>query len=312
MKKGSIILFFICCSFFNVSCGTEEDDWINDYVLYPNTVNDSSAEHGIPPYELIMEINKNPPNTVQGGDVYGKYFFQGFNNNAYLDIYDIDNKIFICRLDIPSPKPSARCHVNSVCFGNQRADSTDFFPLLYISSGYSLNGNSSDYFVYVYRVRKDNNDNFEISLVQTITLSGFGKDGWTEGIPDVENNNFWVKYGGRYYVCFNMPKLEEGDIVLKNEENIKEIDLGPQPYISSNQDHLFANNRILLVSGIPNTGQRLLFIAINTLTGEREVIIDLQRLGIKEEPESISLYRDQLLIGTWYHLYKVNFYDYKQ
>lgn len=312
MNKIFVILFVIFCSFFNLSCATEEDEWINDYVLYPKTINDNSDQQVMPPYEFLMEINGNPPNTVQGGDVYDKYFFQGFNNNAFLDVYDIENKKYICRLIIPSPQPSARCHVNSVCFGNQRADSKDFFPLLYISSGYSLNGNSSDYFVYVYRVIKDDNDNFEISLVQTITLSEFGKDGWTEGIPDVENNKFWVKYGGRYYVCFDMPKIEDGDIILKHGEGIKEIDLGLQPYNSSNQDHLFVNNRILLVSGIPNTGQRLLFIAINTLTGEREVIIDLQKLGIKEEPESISLYRDQLLIGTWYHLYKVNFYDYKQ
>lgn len=89
-----------------------------------------------------------------------------------------------------------------------------------------------------------------------------------------------------------MPKLEDGDVTLRRENNIKEIDLGLQPYTSSNQDHLYVNNKILLVSGIPNRNQRLLFIAINTLTGKRELIIDLQKLGITEEPESISLYGD--------------------
>ncbi len=335
MRKEYVILIIISCLLFNMSCAKGEDIWNDDYILYYDTdslysENDSikntspnnnpsgktdNNNNSTPPvnplYELIMDINENPTSSVQGGDVYDKYFFQGYNTNACLDIYNIEEKKYICRLEIPEPKPSIRCHANSVNFGNLRADSTDYFPLLYISSGYSKNGNSADYFVYAYRIRKDDDDNFVISLVQTITLSGFGKDGWTEGIPDIENNKFWVKYGGQHYACFNMPKLEEGDIILKHDEKIKEIDLGPQPYTSSNQDHLFVNNKILLVSGVPNKGQSLLFIAINTITGKREIIIDLQKIGITEEPESISLYGDQLLIGTWHHLYRVMFYNYK-
>lgn len=251
----------------------------------------------------------------QGAACYGKYFVQGYSNNAAIGIYDLENKTPLCKLDILSPTPSSKIHANTVCFGSERLSSDDYFPLLYISSGYirTIDGSPCS-FIYVYRISKyDNSDRtegFHIELVQTITLKNFGV--WTEGIPDNDNNRLWIKYEpnithGEYrYASFNMPKLEEGDVILTKENVIEEFSLGVQPFTSSNQGHLYHDNKILLVSGTSPKSQKLAYIEINTITKNRELVIDLAELGLTAEPENIFYYKNQLMIGYREAIYKFN------
>ena len=60
-----------------------------------------------------------------------------------------------------------------------------------------------------------------------------------------------------------MPLLSEGDITIKKEESLTDFSIGVQPFTSSNQGHLYHDNKILLVSGGPP--QKLAYIEINTL-----------------------------------------------
>ena len=90
-----------------------------------------------------------------------------------------------------------RCHVNTMNFGRQRFHKNDFFPLLYVSSGYSKQKVS---FVYVYRIIRtliDDKERFSACLVQTISLRGFNS--WTEGIIDGNNDAIWIKSAKKAY-----------------------------------------------------------------------------------------------------------------
>lgn len=263
-------------------------------------------------YEKYMQLTPSY-GTGQGAACYGKYLFQGYSNNAVLGVYDLEKKTVLCKLDIPGPEPTSSTHANTVNFGNERVSPDDYFPLLYISSGYTkkINGSSCS-FIYVYRISKYNNsdgtEGFYIEFVQTITLKGFGS--WTEGILDNEHNLLWIKYepdgtDGEYrYASFHIPKLENGDITILREDFITDFSLGVQPFKSSNQGHLFNDNKILLVSGTSLTSQKLAFIIINTLTQTRELVLDLASIGLTNEPENLFYYNNQLMIGYRGAIYK--------
>ena len=249
--------------------------------------------------------------TGQGAACYGKYFIQGYGNNAAVGIYDLENKYVLCKLDILTPTPSNKIHANTVCFGNQRLSPDDYFPLLYICSGYTqkVNGLACS-FIYVYRICKFNNsdgtEGFNIEQVQTITLQGFGS--WTEGIPDNDHNWLWIKYSnnGTHFASFKMPLLSEGDITIYKEEALTVFSIGVQPFTSSNQGHYYHDNKILLVSGTSPDKEKLAYIEINTITQTRELVIDLAELGLTDEPENVFYYNNQLMIGYRGAIYKFN------
>lgn len=296
---------------------------INDTIIKNDTIinNNSIISHDtiILSYEKHMGLT--PTYGIgQGAACYGKYLFQGYSNNAALGIYDLEKKYAVCKLDIPGPEPSSSTHANTVNFGNYRILQDDYFPLLYISSGYTKNINgTSCSFIYVYRISKYNNsddtEGFRVEFVQTITLKGFGS--WTEGVIDNDHNLLWVKYepngtNGEYcYASFPMPRYEDGNITINREDAITSFSLGKQPFTSSNQGHLYRDEKILLVSGTSYTTQKLAFIVVNTSTHTRELVIDLAEIGLTGEPENVFYYNDQLMIGYRGAVYKFNLYPNK-
>ena len=298
---------------------TEKNDTVitgrNDTVItvkYDTIIsNTSQKDTFLCSYEKYMGITPKY-GTGQGAACYGKYFIQGYGNNTAVGIYDLENKYVLCKLDILTPTPSNKIHANTVCFGNQRLSPDDYFPLLYICSGYTqkVNGLVCS-FIYVYRICKFNNsdgsEGFNIEQVQTITLQGFGS--WTEGIPDNDHNQLWIKYQNNkdfHYASYKMPLLSEGDITIKKEEAVTDFSIGVQPFTSSNQGHLYHNNKILLVSGTSPDKEKLAYIEINTITQTRELVIDLADLGLTDEPENVFYFKDQLMIGYRGSIYKFN------
>lgn len=336
-----LIISFLSCS--------QPDDFLEDYlVVYEHTVNDTiskkdstsstdtlvivadSTSHNdsiinadsttqsptiikkdtlLVSYEKYMDITTSFGNE-QGGACYDKYFFQGYANNAALGVFDLEKKTFICKIDIPEPAASANIHVNTINFGSQRMYENDYFPLLYVSSGYTKIFNGTSYsFIYVYRINKEiinNTEHFRAELVQTISLNDLGS--WTEGITDNDHNILWIKFdeSNEYkYASFTMPKCTEGNIVLDKTNILQIFSLGFLGK-TSNQGHIYKNNRILLVSGISPYTEKLAFIVINTLTQSRELVIDLAEIGLTSEPENVFFYKDQLMIGYRTAIYKFN------
>lgn len=253
--------------------------------------------------------------TSQGAASYGKYLFQGYSTNNLLKVFDLEKKISLCTIDLPASTASGNTHANTINFGSERISPDDYFPLLYVSSGYTKNVNGSKCSsIYIYRIRKcnnsDDNESFHIEFVQTITLKGFGS--WTEGIIDNDHNTLWIKYepngtNGEYrYASFPMPKIEDGDITIVKENAITDFSLGVQPFTSSNQGHIYFNNKIILVSGTSPSTQKLALIVINTITQKRELLVDLAEIGLRSEPENVFFYNGQLMIGYKGAVYKFN------
>ena len=312
------LTFLLSCLFVLSSCGKEDffEDYVQDLDLDVDTIIRKGYTNDtlICSYEKYMSI---PSSAIygggQGGACYDKYFFQGYSNNAALGVFDLDKKESLGKIDITDPYPNSRIHVNTVNFGNQRYDKNDFFPLLYVSSGYKT-GNNKISFIYVYRILRDVSSNgselFSASLVQTITLKGFNS--WTEGILDNDNNLLWVKYepegtNGYYrYASFIMPKCDKEYVDVLQKDYLVDFPIEAQPFKSSNQGHLYYQNKILLVSGTAPSVQKLAFIVINITNKYREHVVDLVDLGLRDEPENLFFYKDQLMIGYRRSLYKFN------
>ena len=300
-------LFFLLLVIM-VSCDKEDDSHYQDDSSYIVLASGDSLYCSFQKYMSLQPVAQG-----QGGACYGDYFIQGYNKNEFITIYNLKEKRNIATISIPAPPPNSKIHANTINFGRQRYDENDYFPLLYISSGYSKNGIS---YIYVYRIEGEGqkDDDFSISLVQTISLKNFGS--WTEGIIDAENAFLWVKYektGVYGYARYELPTISTTEVVINFEDYLQNFILDRNPVNSSNQGHLFENDRILLVSGIPSEGQSLAFILINTLTEKYELILDLSEVGLHNynvdnyfEPENLFFYNNQLMIGYRNVIYILN------
>ena len=346
MRNLILFMTFLFLMISLLSC-SQPDDFLQDYlVVYEHTVNDSTTKadsvnatdtliivadstshkdsiknadstaqnQTIPKkdtlvvsYEKYMDITTSFGNE-QGGACFDKYFFQGYANNAAMGVFDLEKKSFLWKIDIKKPISGASIHVNTINFGSYRMYEDDFFPLLYVCSGYSRNINGSPCsFIYVYRIQKnsnaDNTENFILELVQTITLKGFGS--WTDGVLDNDHNILWIKYGYRL-ASFPIPRPEDGDITILCENALSDFSFGTYPFKSSNQGHLYHDNKIKIVSGISPNTQKLAYIVINLSTQTLELVIDLAEIGLRDEPENLFFYKDQLMIGYRRAIYKFN------
>ncbi len=288
-------IFFTALILLFPSCSKDFDD---DTAYTPNVE-----------FKAESYMSLNPESgSVQGAACYDDYFVQGYAPSKYFTIYNLKEKNRIGTVNIPASQINSTIHCNTLNFGNQKYDDSDFYPILYVSSGYRINGNTK---IYAYRIKCDDPDDiqsYSVVLVQTIILDGFGT--WTEGILDNENNYLWIKYepegtNGPYgYAKYEIPDVHQGDVTIDQGSYLDNFSLNLQPSGSSNQCHLYYHDLIILVSGVPARSQSLAFIVINTISHNEEMLVNLRKAGLNDEPEGLIRYDGHFMIGYSKKLYK--------
>ena len=293
-KVGKQSLFILSLTLMLSSCNKEFED---------ETVYTSNVKYSANSY---MSLQPEPGN-VQGATCYEDIFVQGYDSNKYITLYNLKDKKIIGTINIPASQTHSTIHSNTLNFGTQKYDSNDYFPILYISSGYQIKGSTK---LFAYRIQcEDITDinSYSINLVQTISLNDFGT--WTEGILDNENNYLWIKYekngtNGAYgYAKYEVPDIHNKEVTINFTDNLDDFSLNLQPSGSSNQCHLFYHDRIVLISGVPSKNQSLAFIVVNTITHEEELLVNLRKAGLKGEPEGLIRYNGTFMIGYTNTLY---------
>lgn len=254
-------------------------------------------------YEEIL--NFGGTRLSQGGDSWGNYFFQFTDKNNEVRVYDLSTKVLLQTLRLTSSLKGFvdNCHCNSVNFGTEYYDPNDIFPLIYVSTGYTADGYSG---ALVYRITQ-HNGTFFITLVQTIRFP-IDKSSWTEFIPGDEFA----------YLCYTservifkvpMPKLKDGDIIIGRDNAIETYQFPPQPdwmATSRNQDRMLYQGKIYVISGVPQSGEASVLFILNLETMERERIIDLQKNGLKSEPESIFIWQGDVCVSFLDKIVKIS------
>lgn len=315
LGRKTYLFLFLFLSLSCLSCTSEDE---NDYYTEPKkeipSILDKDYSYRFVGAEKFMNLDETVAGG-QGGASFGNYFFQGYNGNSIMDVFDLKKKEFVCRMQVPAPPGNKRYHVNTINFGNQFVNEEDKFPVLYVCSGYTITEKSTDSYVFVYRIKEVGEKSFDLELIQTITLRDFCVDKWTEAVIDNEHDAIWVKSESCIYRKFTIPHISEGDCILTPYENVlDEINLGIQPFYSHNQGHLFYEDRIILVTGVPSWGETIALVVINTLLGKREHVLDLFEIGLVDksnngnnyfEPESVIVYDGQVMICYRKAIYKL-------
>lgn len=294
MKRLALVFYALIGSLVLGAC-QEKLEWeIN--IEVGNGGSTENGEQGLIRFEEIMPLPGQLSPHQQGGDCWGDYFFQFVTNNSIVRIYDLSTKSLVQTLTIPSSQRGfvSDCHCNTVCFGTEYYDAEDLFPLVYVSTGYDSNGYTG---ALVYRITQ-HNGTFFITLVQTIKFP-------------VENTS-WTEFvtGGEFaYLCYTserviykvpMPKLKDGDHIISKDNAIETYQFTPQPdwfFTSRNQDRLFHQGRIVVTSGVPQSGEASVLFVLNLETLERERIIDFKKNGLKDEPESIFIWQGDICVA---------------
>lgn len=299
------LILFLCII---TSCSSEDD-------LYSYTFDNDSYNCS---YEKYMSLQPPGNHYVQGSACYEDYFIQGYHSNDCITIYNIKEKKCLSTIKITDPTPSKYTHANTINFGNQRYDSNDYFPLLYISSGYKTDGASH---IYVYRLQKEEKgktETFTISLVQTISLHF---ENWTEGIIDSDSEYMWIKYSQANqngFAKFIVPSVNEGDVDIYYEDNLDYFKVDRIPSGSRDQGYLYKDGKIIFVAGVPSSGEVTAIVSIDVVNKQQEFVIGLAEVGLVNpqnsrdnafEPEGVIIYKGQLMICYKEAIYS---FDYKK
>lgn len=260
----------------------------------------------------------------QDGAIYGDCLFR-FGNSSDCTVYSMSQKKQIGSF-IMDKRDGFVTHNNAVCFGSEKADENDEFPLLYtnIYNNYSGSKYTSSYYrdgkedkregiLCVYRItRKDNIFNAELKQIIQIGFVN-NTDYWKSSenddvMPygnfaiDTKNNKLYAflmrdKEMTTRYFEFDLPKLNDGVpddycgcklVTLKVEDIKARFDC---EYSNFLQGACFHDGKIYSVEGghhDPELPARMQII--DTVTQKKFAEIDLYGIGLTAEPEMVEYY----------------------
>lgn len=260
-----------------------------------------SAEHYVAPVN-VSSLGGN--RVCQGGACFGDYLFLFASNNTTCWVQNLRTKNLIQTISIPEVERGfvSDCHCNTVNFGNEYYDANDPFPLIYVSTGYN-DGTDSGALVYRIVATTENDvTTYSLTLVQTLKLPGTA---WTEFVTGEDGFCYLCYTGNRRIYKMNMPTLSQGDVTFNLEQALEVYQFTQQPAWfkgSRNQNRFYKDGKMYVVSGTPtnpktSSSERSLFMVFDMATRTREVVIDLQDLGLNSEPETVFIWNGHICIA---------------
>jgi len=202
-------------------------------------------------------------------------------------------------------------HANSVCFGTEKYDVGDTYPLLYVNA-YNNTGLPKGA-CYVYRLL----NNMTTSLQQTILINFTEDEIWAgDGhsvrpygnfIVDTDNNKLYVyvmidSLNVTRFFKFNLPTLSDGATVrLEKADIIEYFDIQWMYYM---QGACYSNGKIYASCGFSTADCKL--YAVDLITKKVTSIVPLG--GFIAEPETVFVYNDTLYVaGNAKSIFKLQF-----
>ena len=260
----------------------------------------------------------------QEGAIYdGKLFAFKHDGNGW--VYDIKTKKKLSTINLEG---NFTPHCNSACFGVEKYNSNDKYPLLYVNvyNNYkdygsyisAILGSPSTYRLegvcFVYRIT-ENGSEFKAELVQAIQIDftedlnlwkSLENNGDTRPygnfVVDIDNNELYAyvmrdKEWVTRFFNFNVPTVKAGtynnflgcNIVKLGVGDIKsQFDIG---YMNYMQGCDYANGKIFSVEGIPNGSDYFLkVIDLKKKVVEKEY--NLSAVNIRTEPQIVAFARE--------------------
>lgn len=290
------------------------EDSIDDSINFQTRVKEKA-------FEKYMDLTKSRGN-VQGGACFGNYLFVGHDKNSIMDVYNLSTRLFVCAMKMYTPEPKSRCHANTVNFGSRYYKKDDEFPLLYVSSGYSISKIDDRSNVYVYRISKkiihEDSIAFNTELVQTISIIGPG--GWSECITDNDNEALWFRYdriAKRCFLKYSVPDVHQEIVEINPNEKpaLDTIITRNFSVIRHSQGMLCHEDNIYIPTGVPSWGEEPYLSIVNLEKKDYTHIINLvdlemiNRSALRDnrwEPEFFFVFDGDYFMGYRRTVYKLN------
>jgi len=245
----------------------------------------------------------------QSAAAYGDYAFFVSNGRSSICLYNLRKK---CSLYVLKMKGLDKMiyHCNQCSFGVDRYDSSDPFPLLYISQNAKADKKC---FLEVYRILPvfdaDLNDyiSFSVDLVQTIFYPAMTSDnslGNVNGAIDTDhcllytysrnNESLDDNYGQCKVSRFNLPIIQENVVYLEDDDIIASFFVDCKAF--NMQGGFVKDDTLYIGQGSLSVGY-ILFNIIDLKEQKLIRQIDLQKYYVAWEPEGCFLYDDRVMIS---------------
>lgn len=249
---------------------------------------------------------------LQGAAIHGNYLFHATSNN-YIHVYDFERKKYITMF-----KMGTMGHADTMCFGTQKVDENDEFPVLYISGSQSnIVGKGGN--IYVYRIVRttddSGNDIWQGGVVQRIISPDVAVVGsFPDVVLDKDNKCMWIMgwlTGNPYnkddgtgctncFSKFTIPDISAGkkdskgvyQLTLKEEDRLSYFLVNDIHAIT--QGLCFYNGKIICPYGKPSVPYK----GIDVVDVNKEKLIyNVNLKGSKiGEAEAAVVYNDRLYI----------------
>ena len=247
--------------------------------------------------EKYMTIS-NEASSRQGATTYGNYLFVAYNSLPMISVYNFDERVHINNIEFTAV---SGYHCNNINFGNEKYDSDDYFPLLYISMEHI-----DQHKCLVFRITEID-DVFSATLVQTITypvpadvgmyypncfidtinsfmyILGYTKDSYSTG----EVRKYRI-------MGYDLPLLSDGDLTLDPVNAFQNFTVKALP--TSVQGGFIIGDRLIRTFGNTSYSPTIYLMQLS-LSAERFITkIKLNDVGITTEPESVFLYNENVYV----------------
>jgi hypothetical protein len=247
---------------------------------------------------------------LQDGAIYnGTALCMAANQKGVL--YSIDSWDQIATVTLNG---NLNVHCNSVCFGKNKYDNTDDFPLLYcnVYNSYSGQVDRKEGTCGVYRLVKQENDYIgqliqviEISFIDDLSLWK-SKDNNEDIRPygnfavDFDSNQLYVLVprdadDSTRYFSFRLPSVDDG--VLSDEYGVNTVKLSAddissqfdERYMYYPQGTAYYNGKLLVLEGMENNNCLTKLTIIDLNKQKVCATVDLDDMGITSEPEMVAV-----------------------
>lgn len=304
---GRSTLFLVFILFSLSSCSQDSDDEGKSPYEYSDWLSNSKVK--IKKYASGIKGH-------QSAAVYGDYAFFVTDKRNHIYVYDLKGKKYLSDITLPAGSGKdflgyTLYHSNQSTFGTERYDSSDEFPLLYISQRARKDRRC---FVEAYRIQADWDDatsqytSFSAELVQTIYFPAMTTENALGNVNmaiDPEsgemytysrNNNSGEENSG---VCkisrFDLPDSHEPEVYLEDS------DIKDSFYIDSSainmQGGCIKDGILYIGRGFSSVGYIYLYAIDLNLRAEVARIDLLARL-IHWEPEGCFFYNGCVMLST--------------
>lgn len=270
---------------------------------------------------------------------HGRYLFFVQNMLSSISLYDLDNKKMIYSLSL-KPRDDKRgsivvYHCNQCCFGKEKYQDDDMFPLLYISQ---RNANdSTGAFLDVLRIipfldDKKQIDSFRVEQVQKVFLpvmtdrNSMGNpnaviDSDDEYLYTYSRNNRPKAPNFRQAVItkFHLPSIRDINGKIQSEIFLTDSDILDSFNCEFNllnaQGGFYRNGKIYIVQGHPSKNEKLNYVYFREIDLRKKKLVktvDMLNNGFRSEPEGCWYYNGSVMVGGYKkRIYKLTGKKYK-